>query len=112
MEEHIRDSENNCTRFICISKTPEIYEGADKTSVILTIPHTPGSLARLLTRFDALNINMTKLESRPIPERDFEFRFYFDLEAPAADPALLHLLTELSGEHADFRYLGTYSELK
>lgn len=110
--ENIRDSAHNRTRFICISKTPEIYTGAYKTSLILTIPHVPGSLARVLTRFDALRINLTKLESRPIPERDFEFRFYFDLVSTADSPALSHLLSELSGEHEEFRYLGTYSEIE
>ena len=112
IEKGICDSKNNCTRFICISKDPEIYEGADKTSLILTIPHKPGALSRILTRFDALSVNLTKLESRPIPERDFEFRFYFDLAAPFTAPALSHLLTELSGEVEDFRYLGTYSEIE
>ena len=110
--ESICDSTHNCTRFICISKTPEIYDGADKTSLILTIPHKPGALSRLLTRFDALRINLTKLESRPIPDRDFEFRFYFDLVAPANSPALSHLLAELCGEHEEFRYLGTYAEIQ
>lgn len=110
--ENIRDSSSNCTRFICISKTPEIYPGADKTSLILTIPHRAGSLSKLLTRFDALHINLTKLESRPIPERNFEFRFYFDLVAPAGSPALSHLIAELSGEHEEFRYLGTYGEIE
>lgn len=112
LAEGICDSARNRTRFICISKTPEIYEGADKTSLILTIPHKPGALSRLLTRFDALRINLTKLESRPIPDRDFEFRFYFDLVAPANSPALSHLLAELCGEHEEFRYLGTYTEIQ
>lgn len=112
IEKAISDTTNNCTRFICISKDPEILEGADKTSLILTLAHRPGALSRILTRFDALSINLTKLESRPIPERDFEFRFYFDFVAPFAAPNLSHLLSELSGEHEDFRYLGTYSEIE
>ncbi len=111
IEEGICDSSHNRTRFICISKSLEIYENADKTSLILTLPHKAGALSRLLTRFDALRINLTKLESRPIPERDFEFRFYFDLVAQASSTALCSLLAELSGEHEAFRYLGTYSEL-
>ena len=110
--ESIRDSAHNRTRFICISKVPEIYPDADKTSLILTIPHVAGSLARILNRFDAMRINLTKLESRPIPDRDFEFRFYFDLVSPVGSPALSHLLSELSGEHEEFRYLGTYSEIE
>ena len=112
IEKGISDTKNNCTRFICISKDPEIYEGADKTSLILTLAHRPGALSRILTRFEALSINLTKLESRPIPERDFEFRFYFDFTAPFEAPALSLLLSELSGEHEDFRYLGTYSEIE
>lgn len=111
LDEHIADAKNNRTRFICISKTPEIYKSADKTSIICTLPHVPGSLARTLARFDAMKINLTKLESRPIPERDFEFRFYFDLVAPPNTPTLLSLLSELAGEHEEFRYLGTYTEL-
>ena len=112
LAEEICDVKNNCTRFICISKNLEIYDGADKTSLILTAAHEPGSLAKLLARFEALQINLTKLESRPIPERSFEFRFYFDLVSPASSPALLQLVSELSGEHEDFRYLGTYAELQ
>lgn len=107
----ICNSTHNRTRFICISKSLEIYENADKTSLILTLPHKAGALSRMLTRFDALRINLTKLESRPMPDSDFEFRFYFDLIAPARSEALLYLLAELDGEHEAFRYLGTYSEL-
>ena len=107
----IQDSDNNYTRFICISKTPEIYPGADKTSIVLTVPHKPGSLSRLLTQIDAMHINLTKLESRPIPGHDFEFLFYFDLESPIESPALLRLLGELESTSEQFRYLGTYREV-
>ncbi|MBQ9098606.1 MAG: chorismate mutase [Clostridia bacterium] len=111
LEEAIQDNGNNYTRFICISKKPEIYPGADKTSIVLTIPHKPGSLSRLLSQIDALNINLTKLESRPIPGQDFEFLFYFDLESPIESPALLRLLGELESSSEKFRYLGTYREM-
>ncbi|MBE6703357.1 MAG: bifunctional chorismate mutase/prephenate dehydratase [Ruminococcaceae bacterium] len=109
--EDIQDNGNNYTRFICISKTPEIYPGADKTSIILTVPHKPGSLSRLLAQIDAMQINLTKLESRPIPGHDFEFLFYFDLESPIESPALLRLLGELESSSEKFRYLGTYREM-
>ena len=111
IEQDIQDNANNYTRFICISKTPEIYPGADKTSIILTVPHKPGSLSRLLAQIDAMNINLTKLESRPIPGHDFEFLFYFDLESPIESPALLRLLGELESTSEKFRYLGTYREV-
>ena len=111
LDSAIQDNGNNYTRFICISKTPEIYPGASKTSITLTIPHKPGSLSRLLTQIDAMNINLTKLESRPIPGQDFEFLFYFDLESPVESPALLRLLGELESSSEQFRYLGTYREV-
>ena len=80
LEASVQDSGNNHTRFICIAKKPEIYPGADKTTLMMVLPHRPGSLYKVLARLYALGINLQKLESRPIPERDFEFRFYFDLE--------------------------------
>jgi chorismate mutase/prephenate dehydratase len=111
LDEDIQDNGNNYTRFICISKTPEIYPGADKTSIVLTVPHKPGSLSRLLTQIDAMHINLTKLESRPMPGHDFEFLFYFDLESPIESPSLLRLLGELESSSEKFRYLGTYREM-
>lgn len=108
--ESVQDQDNNYTRFICISKELEIYPGADRTSIMMTVPHKPGSLYHLLSRFYALQVNLTKLESRPIPDRDFEFRFYFDLETSVYSPRLSRLITELESESSDFRYLGTYSE--
>ena len=72
----IQDQDNNYTRFICISKNLEIYPGADRTSIMMILPHRPGSLYRVLACFYALGINLVKLESRPLPSREFEFMFY------------------------------------
>jgi len=107
----VQDQGNNYTRFICVSKTPAIYPGADKTSLMLTVPHKPGSLYQILSRFYIHGINLIKLESRPIPDRDFEFMFYFDLETPVYSPALIRLLRELGDLCDDFYYLGSYSEI-
>lgn len=113
--ESIRDSvqnnDNNYTRFICISKNMEIYPGADKTSIMLTLPHEQGSLYKLLSRFYALGINLNKLESRPLPGREFEFMFYFDLDTPVYSPELIQLLGELPDACESFNYLGSYSEV-
>ena len=76
----VQDQGNNFTRFICIAKNLEIYPGADRTSLMMVLPHHPGSLYKVLSRFNALGVNMNKLESRPMPDRNFEFMFYFDLE--------------------------------
>jgi chorismate mutase/prephenate dehydratase len=67
----VQDNANNFTRFICISKNPEIYPGANKISLMLSLPHRPGSLYDTISKFSVLGLNLTKLESRPVPERDF-----------------------------------------
>ena len=110
VEESVQNTGNNYTRFICISKEGEIYPGADHTSLLLTLAHRPGSLCSVLTRFYALGININKLESRPIPSRNFEFMFYFDLETSVYSPAFRKMLTEVPPLCESFMYLGSYSE--
>ena len=107
----VQDQGNNYTRFICISKDLEIYPGANHTSIMLTTAHKPGALYKLLARFYALGINVTKLESRPIPDRDFEFMFYFDLETSIYSKEFIQMICELSASAEDFTYLGSYSEV-
>lgn len=111
VQERISDSDSNFTRFICIAKELEIYPGADKTSLMLTVPHKPGALYRMIARFSALGLNLTKLESRPIAGSDFEFMFYFDLEASVYSPEMTQLLCELENSPEQFTYLGSYSEV-
>lgn len=111
LAEDVQDTDSNYTRFVVISATPQIYPGANRTSLLMTLKHEPGSLYRVLERFFALNINMVKLESRPIPGRDFEFMFYFDLDAPAGSPALNELLDSLEDICDRYVYFGTYTEV-
>ena len=107
----IQDEGNNRTRFICISKNLEIYPGADKTSIMMILPHKPGSLYKVLARMYVLGINVIKLESRPIPDRDFEFMFYFDLETSVYSEEFVQLMCELDDLCEEFKYLGSYSEV-
>ena len=107
----VQDQGNNFTRFICIAKNLEIYPGADRTSLMMVLPHKPGSLYKVLSRFYALGINLNKLESRPLPERDFEFMFYFDLETSVYSPQFRQLMGELPGLCETFSYLGSYQEV-
>ncbi|MBQ2446730.1 MAG: chorismate mutase [Oscillospiraceae bacterium] len=107
----VQDEGNNHTRYICISKHTEIYPGADRTSVMMTLPHKPGALYKVLARLYALGINLLKLESRPIPERDFEFMFYLDLETSVYSPEFAQLMSEIEGICSEFQYLGSYSEV-
>lgn len=111
LEASVQDKGSNFTRFICISKKLEIYPGADRTSLMAVLSHEPGSLCRLLTRFYALGLNLNKLESRPMPDRNFEFMFYFDLETSVYSPEFLQLMGELPGLCEEFSYLGSYSEV-
>ena len=110
--ENIQDATYNYTRFICIAKDLEIYPDANKISIMLSIPHRPGSLAEIIAKFAAIDVNLTKLESRPQPGMDFEFRFIFDVMASPADPAVKSLLSDLSldPEIEHFDFLGSYVE--
>ncbi len=107
----VQDMGNNRTRFICISKNLEVYPGADRTSIMMILPHKPGSLYRVLARLYTLGINVTKLESRPIPDREFEFMFYFDLETSIYSEEYVQLMCELDELCEEFKYLGSYSEV-
>ncbi|MGI6005096.1 MAG: bifunctional chorismate mutase/prephenate dehydratase [Christensenellales bacterium] len=107
----VQNSQNNYTRFICISKKLAIYPGADRISLMLSVAHKPGALYRMIARFAALGLNLTKLESRPIVGRDFEFLFYFDLEASVFSQDVVRLLGECSAADELFVFLGNYSEI-
>ena len=107
----VQDEGNNHTRFICISKKLEVYPGSDKTSIMMILPHKPGALYKVLARLYVLGINVTKLESRPLPDRDFEFMFYFDLETSVYSEEFIQLMCELDDLCEEFKYLGSYSEV-
>ena len=106
-----QDKGNNRTRFICISKNLEVYPGADKTSIMMILNHKPGALYKVLARLYTLGINVTKLESRPIPDREFEFMFYFDLETSIYSEEFIQLMCELDELCEEFKYLGSYTEV-
>jgi chorismate mutase/prephenate dehydratase len=112
IKEDIANTASNYTRFICISKRSEIYPDTDKFSVMMSLVHRPGALTDVLVKFAAAGVNLTKLESRPVPGSDFEFRFIFDFEATPRDPRVINMLSGFSTdpdiEH--FTFLGAYSE--
>ena len=111
LSEAVQDMGNNHTRFICISKDAEIYPGADKLTLMLVTPNKPGALYNVLSCFNALGVNMTKLESCPIPERDFESMFYFDFTVSVYSNNLERLLCELEARGERYKLLGAYSEI-
>ena len=110
LEESIQDRDNNYTRFICIAKDLEIYPGADRTSIMIVLRHEAGSLYQAMARFNAMGINLLKLESRPLPSREFEFMFYFDIEESVYTEAFAQMINQLQEMSLEFRYLGSYEE--
>ena len=87
-----------------------IPRDADKISLRFSLAHREGTLARILGYFAALGLNLTKLESRPIPSRPFEYRFYLDFIGKMTDESVFDLICVLSSELPDFRFMGNYHE--
>lgn len=110
LSDHVANSDHNYTRFICISKELEVYEGAGKITFVASASHRPGSLYSLIAKFATRGLNICKLESRPIPGKDFEFRFYFDVEASVWNKDTQTVLSQLEKEEF-FTFLGAYSEV-
>lgn len=110
VEDDVSNQTANFTRFICISRRLEIYPQARKISLMLNLAHEPGALNAVVSRLAIAGINLLKLESRPLPDREFEFRFFFDMAASAADPDVVRVLGELEGHCERFTFLGCYDE--
>ena len=106
----IQDQDNNYTRFICITKKPAIYAGADKTSFLAVLANKPGSLYEVLKKFNDIGYNLIKLESRPIPDTEFQFMFYFDFEASVYQKDFIDTMCELERICEKMEYLGSYTE--
>lgn len=118
LERGIADNGENFTRFIVISKKRELPEKADVISIMLTLPHTAGSLFRLLTRFAYVGLNLTKIESKPLPlshnelrEERFDVVFYFDFEGNIRNERIQKLLKSLEAEMKLYKFLGNYEEM-
>lgn len=111
LEDSVQNNENNYTRFICIAKDMEIYAGSNKISLMLSADHRPGSLHELIGKFACRGINLCKLESRPIPGKDFEFRFYFDLDGSVFSAEMRTVLKDIEQAAESMSFLGCYSEV-
>ncbi|MDR0271723.1 MAG: chorismate mutase [Clostridiales bacterium] len=106
---NIQDNANNFTRFICISKNLEIYEGANLTDMILTLKNKQGSLFEVMKKINGLGIDLGKLESRPT-DSDEDFMFYVTFKT-AVNDELFALIDALASLCKDFEYLGSYTEV-
>lgn len=110
LEENIQNSSTNCTRFIVISRELFIPDNAQKISLCFALPHKTGSLSSVLARFAMSGLNLTKIESRPIAERNFEYDFYLDFSGNVRDAKTLDVLCALYSELPRFSFLGNYVE--
>lgn len=98
-------------KYVCISKKLEIYPGADRSSIMMVVPNRPGALYRVLARLYVLGINVSRLESRPMADNEFDYRFYFDLETSIYSEEFVRLMCELDDLCKEFAYLGSYCEV-
>jgi chorismate mutase/prephenate dehydratase len=108
LERGVNSSDTNSTRFIIITNQKIFLQNAKKVSICLEVSHESGSLYHILSHFIYNNLNMTKIESRPIEERNWEYRFFIDFEGNLADSAVKNALRGLRDEARSMKILGNY----
>lgn len=108
LKEKINFASNNSTRFIIITKKKIYLKNANMVSICFELPHECGTLFNLLSHISYNNLNMTNIESRPIPGRSWEYRFFIDFEGNLSDPAVKNTLNGMMAETSNFQILGNY----
>jgi prephenate dehydratase len=112
ISEQISNNLNNYTRFLVLSKETSAETGNDKTSIMFSITHEPGSLFRIIENFQKYNINLTKIESRPTKSKNWEYNFYVDFEGHSKNPSISKRLEEIKTETLFLNILGSYPSAK
>lgn len=108
LAEGINSSQNNTTRFLILSRKPVYWEAANRVSICFELPHESGTLYNMLNHFAFSHLNMQMIESRPIPGRNWEYRFFVDIEGNLDDPDMINALRSVAGEANHMRILGNY----
>lgn len=108
LEKNIGNDAINMTRFVFVSQQQIIEKTKNKTSIIFKVPHIPGSLAKILTKLAEIDLNLTKIESRPIPGTSWEYYFWVDVEKQNLDMKKVKEILET--ETTEYRILGTYQK--
>jgi len=108
IESRIEDYLHNYTRFLILGRKTDEASGRDKTSLLFSISHSPGSLYQVLRSFSEKSINLTKIESRPIKDQPWEYVFFLDFEGHAADPTIQEALSEMKKNVLFLKLLGSY----
>lgn len=112
LREHLEDNRENYTRFLLLSATDGWPDRADKLSLVFQLDHRPGALHHALEPFGRRNLNLMKIESRPVHGKPWQYRFYLDLQAPRTDPQLAAALEELQSLVVELRILGSYASAR
>ena len=108
LADHINSEEGNSTRFIIITGRKEHLCTADRVAVCFSLPHETGSLYSMLSNIICNGLNMTKIESRPLPGRNFEYRFFVDFEGTLTQAAVQDTLLSIRQEALEMKLLGNY----
>ncbi|MCM1088439.1 MAG: prephenate dehydratase, partial [Muribaculaceae bacterium] len=108
LESGVNQSQTNATRFIIVTNQKIFLKNANKVSICFEVPHESGSLYHMLSHFIYNNLNMSKIESRPLEDRNWEYRFFIDFEGNLADSAVKNALRGLRDEARNMRILGNY----
>ena len=108
LKKGVNDENNNSTRFIIVTNQKIFRKDAHKISICLELPHESGSLYRILSHFIYNNLNMCKIESRPMPDRTWEYRFFIDFEGNLSDSAVKNALRGIREEARNMKILGNY----
>jgi len=108
ISEKIANNLDNYTRFLILSKTDSPETGNDKTSIIFSIKHEPGSLHRIIEKFHKNSVNLTKIESRPTKTNTWEYNFYVDFEGHEKNPQISEMLEKIKQETLFMKVLGSY----
>lgn len=106
-----QDENNSHIRFISISKNLGIYPDSDKTCIMMILPNKPDALYKALARLYILGVNISKLESRPIPNRDLELMFYFELKLSINSDEFVQLVCELNNLSEELKSFKSYAEV-
>ena len=112
IKENIENNSNNYTRFLILSKEKTHETDNDKTSIIFSIKHEPGSLFRIIENFNNNKVNLTKIESRPTKSNSWEYNFYVDFEGHQKNSKISQMLNQIKTETLFIKILGSYSTSK
>jgi prephenate dehydratase len=108
LQDHLEDDRENYTRFFLLAASSGVPEDANKISLVFQLPHSPGALQQALAPFAQRNLNLMKIESRPVHGKPWQYRFYLDLQASARDPQTITALEQLAKFAVELKVLGSY----